>query len=177
LFALHDSVKRMLPTFESYKDPVAYFNARDMAEEGGIIDAQTNKVLNDLDGLLEAQSRKRQALRGGMVRTLDSVKFFVLYLGSALVVVGAILAFLLVRGIVRPVGHLRAVLLQLGRGVFPRTRIASGNDEIGDMSQALTGLVDGLRRTTDFSHALAAGDFNADYQPLSEEDVLGHALL
>jgi hypothetical protein len=25
----------MLPDFESYQDPVAYFNAKDLAEEGG----------------------------------------------------------------------------------------------------------------------------------------------
>ncbi len=45
------------------------------------------------------------------------------------------------------------------------------------MTSALMGLIDGLRRTTDFSHAVAAGDFNAEYRPLSDEDVLGHALL
>lgn len=177
LFAMHDSVKRMLPTFESYKDPVAYFNARDLAEEGGALDVQTDKVLEDLDVLLEEQGRKREALRDGMIRSLNSLKFFVLYLGSALVVIGSIMAFLLVRGIVKPVHRLRGILLQLGRGVFPRARIVSRNDEIGDMSRALTGLVDGLKRTTDFSHALAAGDFKAEYQPLSNEDVLGHALL
>lgn len=177
LFALHDSVKRMLPSFESYKDPVAYFKARDLAEEGGVLDARTDKVLNDLDGLLDAQNRKMQALRANMIRTLDSLRFFVLYLGSALVLIGAIMAILLVRGIVKPVHRLRSILLQLGKGVFPRTRIVSSNDEIGDMSRALTGLVEGLKRTTDFSHALAAGNFQADYQPLSEEDVLGHALL
>ena len=177
LFAMHDSVKRMLPTFESYKDPVAYFNARDLAEEGGALDVQTDKVLEDLDVLLEDQGDKREALRDGMIRSLNSLKFFVLYLGSALVVIGSIMAFLLVRGIVKPVHRLRGILLQLGRGVFPRARIVSRNDEIGDMSRALTGLVDGLKRTTDFSHALAAGDFKAEYQPLSNEDVLGHALL
>lgn len=177
LFAMHDSVKRMLPTFESYKDPVAYFNARDLAEEGGALDTQTDKVLDDLDVLLEEQGRKREALRDGMIRSLNSLKFFVLYLGSALVIIGSIMAFLLVRGIVRPVHRLRGILLQLGRGVFPRARIVSRNDEIGDMSRALTGLVEGLKRTTDFSHALAAGDFKAEYQPLSNEDVLGHALL
>ena len=177
LFAMHDSVKRMLPTFESYKDPVAYFNARDLAEEGGSLDMQTDKVLDDLDVILEEQGRKREALREGMIRSLNSLKFFVLYLGSALVVIGSIMAFLLVRGIVRPVHRLRGILLQLGRGVFPRARIVSRNDEIGDMSRALTGLVEGLKRTTDFSHALAAGDFKAEYQPMSTEDVLGHALL
>jgi serine phosphatase RsbU (regulator of sigma subunit) len=177
LFAMHDSVKHMLPSFESYKDPVAYFNARDLAEEGGALDQQTEKVLADLDVLLEEQGRKREALRDGMIRSFNSLKFFVFYLGMALVVIGTIVAILLVRGIVKPVRRLRAILLQLGRGVFPRARIVSSNDEIGDMSRALTGLVEGLKRTTDFSHALAAGDFKAEYQPLSNEDVLGHALL
>lgn len=177
LFALHDSVKKMLPTFESYKDPVAYFKARDLAEEGGTLDRQTDKVLSDLDVLLEAQNRKIGLLRADMIRNLNTLRFFVLYLGSALVLIGVAMAFLVIRRIVRPVRRLRAILLQLGKGVFPRTRIVSGNDEIGDMSRALNGLVDGLKRTTDFSHALAAGNFNAEYQPLSNEDVLGHALL
>lgn len=177
LFALHDSVKHMLPTFESYKDPVAYFNARDLAEEGGALDVQTDKVLADLDALLDGQGRKREALRDGMIRSLNSLRFFVLYLGSALVIIGTVIAILMVKGIVGPVRRLRAVLLQLGRGVFPRTKINARNDEIGDMSKALSGLVDGLKRTTDFSHALAAGNFKAEYQPLSNEDVLGHALL
>ncbi|MBP8822031.1 MAG: SpoIIE family protein phosphatase [Flavobacteriales bacterium] len=177
LFALQDSVQRMLPGFESYKDPVAYFNARDLAEEGGSLDRQTERVLEDLDGLIAKQSLKREALRGGMIESLDSLRFFVLYLGSALVVIGTILAILLVRGIVKPLRQLRAILLQLGKGIFPRVRIAATSDEIGDMSKALDGLVDGLKRTTDFSHAVAAGNFKAEYQPLSNDDVLGHALL
>ncbi|HRN35923.1 MAG TPA: SpoIIE family protein phosphatase [Flavobacteriales bacterium] len=177
LFALHDSVKHMLPTFESYKDPVAYFNASDRAEEGGALDVQTDKVLADLDALLDGQGRKREALRDGMIRSLNSLRFFVLYLGSALVIIGTVIGILMGKGIVGPVRRLRAVLLQLGRGVFPRTKINARNDEIGDMSKALSGLVDGLKRTTDFSHALAAGNFKAEYQPLSNEDVLGHALL
>ncbi|HEX2616566.1 MAG TPA: SpoIIE family protein phosphatase, partial [Flavobacteriales bacterium] len=113
----------------------------------------------------------------GMIRSFDSLKFFVLYLGTGLVVIGIVVAFLIVRGIVRPVRRLRGILLSLGRGVFPRNRIPARNDEIGEMSKALSGLIEGLKRTTDFSHAVAAGNFNADYQPLSDEDVLGHALL
>ena len=177
LFEMHDNVKRLLPDFESYQDPVAYFNAKDLAEEGGALDRQTEKVLNDLDALANALDGKRKSLRLDMIRSFDSLRFLVLYLGSALVIIGSIVAILLVRGITRPVHRLRSILLELGRGVFPQSPIIHRNDEVGDMSVALGGLVAGLRRTTDFSHALAAGDFKADYQPLSEEDVLGHALL
>ena len=177
LFDLHERIKVLLPSLESYSDPFIHMERNDIAEEGGPLDQSMQKVLVDLDRLLEMQESKRMTLGGGMIRSFDSLKFFVLYMGIGLVVVGAVAAFFIVRGIVTPVQRLRSVLLSLGRGVFPRTKVRTTNDEIGDMSKALTSLVEGLRRTTEFSHAVAAGDFEASYQPLSDEDMLGHALL
>jgi serine phosphatase RsbU (regulator of sigma subunit)/HAMP domain-containing protein len=177
LFELHDRIKVLLPDLESYSDPFKHMERNDLAEEGGPLDQSAQKVLVDLDRLLEMQERKRVALSGNMIRSFDSLKFFVLYMGIALVIVGAVAAFFIVRGIVTPVQRLRSVLLSLGRGIFPATKVRTTNDEVGDMGKALTALVEGLRRTTDFSHAVAAGDFEAEYQPLSDEDMLGHALL
>jgi serine phosphatase RsbU (regulator of sigma subunit)/HAMP domain-containing protein len=177
LFIMQDHIKAILPSLESYKDPMVWIERGELAEDGGPLDLQTQKVLADLDALLRMQETKRQQLSNSMIRSFDSLKFFVLYLGTGLVIVGMVVAFLIVRGIVRPVQRLRSILLALGKGVFPRTRISARNDEIGDMSMALADLLDGLKRTTEFSHELAAGNFNADFQPLSDEDVLGHALL
>ncbi|MBK9175356.1 MAG: SpoIIE family protein phosphatase [Flavobacteriales bacterium] len=177
MFRLHDRIKEMLPSLESYNDPFVHMERTGMAEEGGPIDQQHAKVLAELDRLVELQERKRRELGGGMIKSFDSLKFFVLYMGMGLVVIGIVVAFLIIRDIVGPVQRLRNVLLSLGRGVFPRTRVRTTNDEVGDMGKALTTLVAGLRRTTDFSHAVAAGDFTAEYQPLSDEDMLGHALL
>jgi len=177
LFNMHDRIKELLPDMASYSDALVWTERSDLAEEGGPLDEQTEKVLNDLDVLLKLQETKRQQLSGSMIRSFDSLRFFVLYLGTGLLVIGTFIAFLIIRGIVRPVQRLRSILLSLGRGVFPRSRIPDRNDEIGEMTKALMGLIDGLKRTTDFSHAVAAGDFQAEYRPLSEEDVLGHALL
>lgn len=177
LFAMHSRVKNMLPSMESYKDPMVWLERNELAEEGGVLDVQTELVLEELDRLLEMQENRRKELGGSMLVSFDSLKFFVLYMGLALIAIGLVVSWLIVRGIVRPVHSLRHVLLSLGRGVFPRTRVVQTGDEIGDMSKALSELVDGLRRTTEFSHAVAAGRFDAEYMPLSEEDVLGHALL
>lgn len=177
LFDLHDRIKLLLPSLESYSDPFIHMERNDLAEEGGPLDQQMDRVLRELDGLLSMQEQKRKDLGGSMIRSFDSLKFFVLYLGIALVVVGLLIAFLIIRGIVTPVQRLRSVLLSLGQGIFPSTTVRTTNDEIGDMSKALTSLVDGLKQTTEFSHAVAAGDFGTEYQPLSDEDVLGHALL
>ena len=52
-----------------------------------------------------------------------------------------------------------------------------GNDEIGEMSEAMITLVDGLKKTAEFAHEVGQSNFSYSYEPLSDEDVLGHALL
>lgn len=177
LLEMHEQIKVMLPSLESYSDPIKYLERNDMAEEGGALDEQTGKVLANLNIIIDGQEGRRNQVRGSMIRSFDSLKFFVLYMGIALIFVGAFLAIFIVRSIVKPVQRLRGILQSLGKGVFPKQWLKQTNDEIGEMTKALLGLVDGLKRTTDFSHAVAAGRFDTRYEPLSEEDVLGHALL
>jgi hypothetical protein len=81
-----------------------------------------------------------------MIRSFDSLKFFVLYMGIALVVIG------IDRGLCDRAGHRgpRATAaqraLEPGQGrVPPHQACAPTNDEIGEMSKALTSLVEGLR--------------------------------
>lgn len=117
LMKLHDQIKEMLPSLESYNDPFVHMDRTSLAEEDGPIDQQTNKVLAELDRLLQLHEDKRRELGGSMIRSFDSLKFFVLYMGLALVVVGIGVAILIIRGIVVPVQRLRSILLSLGRGV------------------------------------------------------------
>jgi len=177
MFDLHDHIKALLPSLESYSDPFVHMERSGLAEEGGPLDQQRSRVVAELDALLTMQENKRRELAESMILSFNSLRFIVLYMGIALVIVGAVIAILIVRGIVVPVRRLRSMLLSLGRGIIPGATIRITNDEVGDMSKALASLVEGLRRTTEFSHRVAAGEFNTAYQPLSEEDMLGHALL
>ena len=177
LYDQHSQIKELLPDLESYSDFFIYTERHDMAEEDAPLDQQTDVVLGELDRLIAMQDAKRGRVNGEMIQSFDSLKSIVLNSGIGLVFIGLLITFLLIRGIVRPVLNLRKVLLSLGRGVFPDTEIHAANDEVGDMSQALKSLVEGLKRTTDFSNEVAEGRFEVAYQPLSEEDELGHALI
>ena len=50
-------------------------------------------------------------------------------------------------------------------------------DEIGDMATAVNRLAEGLSRTEKFSQEVGGGDFETPYEPLSDDDALGKALL
>lgn len=68
-------------------------------------------------------------------------------------------------------------MIELGKGKFPDNAVVDTGDEIGEMSIALDQLVSGLKRTSEFANQVGKGNFLTEYEPLSEEDVLGNALL
>jgi serine phosphatase RsbU (regulator of sigma subunit) len=98
-------------------------------------------------------------------------------MAGAAVISSVFIATLTTRSIVRPIRNVKAILTLLGRGIIPKQKIKPRNDEIGDMAVALNTLIDGFQSTTEFSKQIGAGNFNYRYKPLSDEDVLGHALL
>lgn len=177
LYDMHDRIKEMLPDLESYSDFFIYTERNDLAEEDGPLDQQQAVVLDELNKIIVMQEEKRGKVNGEMIQSFDNLRSIVLVSGIGLVFVGLLISLLLVKGIVNPVVNLRNVLVSLGRGVFPDTELRVANDEVGDMSLALNNLVQSLRRTTDFSNEVAEGRFDVAYQPLSDEDELGHALI
>ncbi len=88
---------------------------------------------------------------------------------------------MLSRNITRPISYVKDIVVELGKGQLPEadreaTQKFSG-DEVGEMAQAVDELVSGLRATSEFAENIGAGNYNAEFTPLSEHDVLGNALI
>lgn len=115
------------------------------------------------DQAVEESGRRLDAL-------VRSISLFVLLAGLAI-------AAGVTRAIRSPLLKVRARLLYLSRGIDHPFPMKPRKDEIGEMASALDRLAEGLNRTRDFSAAVGQGQFDAEYTPLSEEDVLGKTLL
>ncbi|MFB6257188.1 MAG: PP2C family protein-serine/threonine phosphatase [Flavobacteriales bacterium] len=177
LFSIHETIRSSLSSFDSYQVPSKRLMVLPKVESGGEVHKKTESIIVELDKLIKRQKRVTREVRGEMIASFDILQFLVRYVGIGLIVVGLLIAFFTVRSIVQPVQNLKRILLSLGRGIFPEHRIKPTNDEIGEMSEALNDLVDGLKRTTDFSKQVGAGNFDYEFEPLSPHDTLGHALL
>src|SRR5690606_24437703 len=171
-----DQITESLSTFEDYSyDQI--FLANYSLEEGGDVYETTQIVLSDLDSLIEAQKQIAFVSTLNMFKSFDALKSQVLYLGVALIIMGILIAFYTTRTIVVPVRRLKAVLVKLGKGVFPEVKMKVGNDEIGEMTAAMNNVVSGLQRTKDFATEVGAGKFDTEYKPLSSKDSFGKALM
>jgi serine phosphatase RsbU (regulator of sigma subunit)/CHASE3 domain sensor protein len=172
----HKKIMNDLNSIESYEDPLIVFTARESVDEGDL-NEKNDKVLKLLSDLIADQQNLAKESTKRMNASFSQLQFIVRLLGIALTIGGVLIAIFTVRSIVRPVNELKRVLLLMARGIVPSERIKPRNDEIGEMSFALNQLINAIERQTEFAKGLGAGNFSQEYQPLSQQDTLGHALL
>lgn len=174
---LYGYIMDLLPDFRSYDQPSKVMEAERYAVDGGELERFTLAVQQRLMVLTRAQN---EALRNHTTQMDQLGAQLAMYAGRVawvVVILGVVLGVIVTRSIVQPVKELKRALLHMGRGVLPEKEVRVTPDEIGDMALAVNRLSQGLSRTQQFSQEVGGGDFGTPYQPLSDEDALGKALL
>lgn len=80
--------------------------------------------------------------------------------------------------IITPLNKLRDFIEPLALGILPeKETIIEGDNEVSKISTSINSLIVGLKKTTDFAIAIGQGKLVENYEPLSEKDALGNALI
>jgi len=88
------------------------------------------------------------------------------------------LTYKLSQFLVRPVVSMERRLQQMAKGnIQPQTKSYASNDEIGKMFDALDNLIHTLQQAIQFAEEIGTGNFQAQYNQLSDEDELGRAMI
>lgn len=177
LFPMHKDIMEQLSDFESYDDPMILFMVTPMVEPGGDIEMATNEILNVLNQLSGKQQAKVQQAMVEMDESFFWFQEYIIITGLFLVIATLIIAVIIIRSLVRPVNKIKTLLADMSKGVLPNHTIEVRSDEIGEMSLALNSLIEGLKATSLFSQEIGQGNFDASFEPLSDEDILGHSLI
>ena len=170
----NNEVRNVLVDISSYQDGFSSLMAQTMFEE---INSSYEAILVSINNLSHIRTQIADEQQMETNERFSNLINNILLI-SIIIVIGTIsIAIFTTISITQPVQRLKSILLSLGRGVFPKSQLKPSNDEIGEMSEAMNSLVTGLKETTDFAHEIGQSNFDYEYQPLSDEDVLGHALL
>lgn len=177
LFVKHKNIMGKLNSFESYDDPMLLFEITPQVEYGGEIIVMTDEILNDIGTLRETMQNKVNTSRTQMTSIFNKFERSIITLGISLIVISIIIAIILQRTTVKPIKKVKNILYPMGRGILPKEKLKVRNDEIGDMSAALNDLIDSFKKFTNFAKEIGNGNYNINFEPLSEQDDLGNALL
>jgi methyl-accepting chemotaxis protein len=97
-------------------------------------------------------------------------------IGAALVI-GVLITIFVVRSITRPLAVAVGVIEQVSIGDLSQNVASDSTDEIGQMMDALSRMVNSLRGTAEMAGKIAEGDLAVEAKALSEKDSLGHTLI
>lgn len=171
-----DAIMANLQSFENYEDPTIKFMAENSIESEVI--PLTNQLIDKLNIIATKQSEITTQSDAAVINSIDKLKTLTLILGGIFLAIAIISAIYLVLSITKPVAFLKNIVVKLGKGeLVEEKRAKFNNDEIGDMALAMDNLVTGLKGTTLFAENIGNGTYNTTFQPLSEHDVLGNALI
>jgi len=105
----------------------------------------------------------------------------------ALVTIAAFVIFYLTKRIItKPLNRLQELVLALGRGEIistgalkKRDSLFDGykTDEIGQMAEAIEELLNGMRDKAAFADEIGKGNYEKDFQLLSDDDTMGISLI
>lgn len=109
--------------------------------------------------------------------SLGQIQTYLIVISAIIIVFALISTVLFSKLLTRPLMTLKATMGLLGQGVLPEKIKKASEDEFGEMTETVNRLVEGLHKTADFAHKIGEGEFEAKFQPMSQDDMLGVALL
>jgi methyl-accepting chemotaxis protein len=185
-------------TFVTRKEQIAELK-KDFAEYYPLARRTTEQRINGavIDGRLAEDMARQQALyiqlkteidkfstsskkamdgaislaEGLQVTSVFIILFVTVFFLSAL----AVLSYLVLRALTRPLGQAVDVAGRLAHGDMSGRITVQSNDEMGELARAMERMVGYLREMATVADAIAAGDLRAEVVPRGESDAFGHA--
>lgn len=175
LLGIEKIIMGSLREFKDYDDPVTKLEAERKIEEEVL--PRTTALMNSLSNINTYEQGIRRQVDSRLESSSRLLSKSIVGLAITIVFMGLIFSMYLARVIIRPINRLKLIINDLGKGITRKIEHRASGDEMGDMVRSVNNLSEKLRGTATFAHEVGIRNFDIPFQPLSEEDTLGKALL
>lgn len=173
----YTKLRETLCCFDSYNDPMNIMLSEDLFLQGTEIPFEVERTQLILKDLLyqfkEAISHERESMN----QSFDDLYYLLSLFGVIIILMGITIAYFTSQSITSRVRKIRRSLKKLSFGIYSQEELPKFNDEIGDMSIAMEKLKQNFERTKNFATQIGRGNLEASFEPLSNDDEMGKALL
>jgi len=178
-FARLDSVEKVIMTslvkFDDYENPTKKFESEERVESEVL--PRTEEIMKELRNII--QQNKHEAFRMKNEIEKDSSRMTTIMLAASVgLLFFIILAVSFISGSIRkPVLKMKEIAVQLARGELPKEKLSPEKNVIGEMVVSVNALSDSFTQTSTFANEIGRGNLTVQYDKLSENDLLGNALI
>jgi serine phosphatase RsbU (regulator of sigma subunit) len=176
LIGVENEIMKTLVTFDDYENPQKKFKCEELIESEVL--PRTHAIMADLNKIIE---RNRQAALKMKTDIENASKRMMTIMLAASVFLFLFIFFTIsfISGAIRkPVLKMKQVIVQLARGELPDEQIeVKDKNVVAEMADSVNALSDSFTKTSIFANEIGKGHLTVEYEKLSENDMLGNALI
>lgn len=170
--------ERLMSELGSNED---YANSHIIYDAIATLDNDIAMPLDELHDGIQFEIERLKSEAEGMIATkyasFDRVEWMIIMFTLLAILLGSTASVLSIKMIVNPIAKLNQVIARLSTGELPDISIRTSNDEVGDMTNSIKDLRSALTNKSVFATEIGKGNLEAEYEALSQDDVLGLELL
>ena len=175
LIKVEKEIMTTLVSFDDYENPQKKFKCEELVESEVLPRTQT--IMNQLRGLIKRNREEAELVNAEIQKDSSRMTNIMLFASIGLFVFIMLAVSFISGGIREPVLKMKNIVQQLARGELPKEKIIANNDVIGEMVNSVNTLSDSFTQTSVFANEIGKGNLNVHYDKLSENDLLGNALI
>ncbi|HEY8513285.1 MAG TPA: PAS domain S-box protein [Cyclobacteriaceae bacterium] len=107
---------------------------------------------------------------GRLIRTL-------VYAGLCIMTFAVLLSMVIGRSMMAPLSSMQRKLALVADGILPEREERHSSDEFGQMATKVDDLVQTLKNNAEFAQRIGEGKYDTQFKPVTDNDVLGMALI
>jgi len=162
-------------------DDTSYSNDVTVDEVISMMDKQITPSYEKLGKLIsQAENHLNQLLADAEKQKESSSKMLsYLYISNIILflVIGIYATYFSISFISKPIADLSELITMLSRGKFVSVTLKKGRDEIGKMAEAIENMLTGLKGKVEFAENIGKGNYESNFELLSDDDTMGGALI
>jgi signal transduction histidine kinase len=174
LLSIEKKITGSLVKFEDYNDPFIKLEAERIIEDDVL--PRTAALISALKFINYEMEGHKKEQEIDLKNSSVNLRVLIVALSVITLCTGLFLAVYLTKIITGPVNEIRQIVNDLGKGIIRKVHYTEKN-EIGEMIASVNNLSEKLLTTATFAHEVGLRNFEMPFQPLSDEDMLGKAII
>jgi signal transduction histidine kinase len=175
LLSKEKEITGTLVKFEDYDDPMIKMEAERVVEDEVL--PRTAALIRSLKAIVYKMQIHKNEQETMLKYSSRHLRMLIITLSIITACTGFFLSSYMANNIIRPLNRIRHIVNDLGKGRIRKLEYRKSKDEIGEMVSSVNNLSEKLFRTATFAHEVGLRKFDMPFQPLSNEDMLGKALI
>jgi len=131
----------------------------------------------NLRNLINRETADLKQVEAGLDKSLAYLTLTMIIMLALILIIGTIASYLATRSITKPFKGLKDIIVSLSKGEIPVIKPTRREDEIGEMTNAIAAMTESISLKAEFATETGIGNYNKDFKLLSNNDILGLALV